>query len=282
MIKNSKAVQYVVIPVVIATTFILSCYLVYSFGRKPQKQTTNPFIYSLESSTDSLESRIVNTISREIDRNYLDNSSNEEFKTAQYLEYLKKVEMSENDYKFIALRKSKAGISKLYTYLTTMENMEFIKGVDETPLSSLKDYYKPLKELLNELNGIYSADSLSYNEKIERMYECMLKKIKPGELTEGSLGIGHLVNGKLGDCNDISAAYFALFNYYGIKCYFKMGEEIKPNEVHAWIAVDVKDYTIDLDPTWYVRFVPLKVSGDEIENFYFKEGYMRRKNPIPN
>lgn len=295
VIKNSEVVKDIVILGVVAG-IILSSYLGYISGRKSQKQIAKPTVYNpppiilLEKRLEerpltpsqkiekqepaiqpikqepttttphnhpnNLESKIV-TISREIDKNYLANLSNEEYKTSQYIEYLKKEEVFENSFKIRPRREYEAGIAEIRTKLTALKNIRLIKAVDTMPLNDLKDYYKPLKELLNELNAI-QANNFDCYEKLERIYEYISKKIKPGEITKGALGIEHLVNGKLGDCNDISAAYFALFNYYHINCYLKMGKILKMEDCHGWIAVDVGEHTIDLDPTLHKQFLPLK------------------------
>lgn len=208
-------------------------------------------------------------------------------RTPDYLKRLQNIEDLENSILFRPLKESEGILSQYETDITAIDNMKIIEMVDNTPRDRLlcSPKYFLLKELLNDLNKIYYTDNITGFEKIERMYGRISESIKPGADTPDSVGIVDLVNGKSGNCNDVSPSYFALFNYYHIKCYLRYGETIDTVErkkgLHAWITVPVNisgkcDY-VDLDPTWDKRFIPLDERNNKIETVSFKKEYMRYK-----
>lgn len=195
------------------------------------------------------------------------------------IEYYQKVDEQERKLKFIKRGKYEGGLSNIETLLTAIENMKLISEIDKTNITQLKEEYVPLKKIIMELNKI-DDKKISQLKKAEEMIEIISQSVESGKETRESVGIEKLVNGELGDCNDLSPTYFAILNYYGIKAYMRSAaitEENKKIGLHAWININVDDISFDLDPTWYEGFCPLEDRDKEIEHYSLKDKFMTYK-----
>lgn len=179
---------------------------------------------------------------------------------ADLIEYYHKVNEQERSIKFVKLGEYEGSISGIQMRLTAIENMTLIKEIDKTDIKQLKEEYVPLKKLIMELDKI-DGEKISQLEKAEEMIRVISQSMESGKKTCESVGIEKLVNGELGDCNDLSPAYFAILNYYGIKTYMRSAaivEDKNKTGLHAWVSVNAGGASFDLDPTWYDGFCPLK------------------------
>jgi hypothetical protein len=124
--------------------------------------------------------------------------------------------------------------------------------------SSEHKEYIPLKMLLSGMDKIYYGDN-SGLVKLKEYCGLISEYIRSGKLTLESSGLVYLTNNNLGDCNDLTPAYFALLTYYGFKVDMPLSVVDVNSDIslHTWLNVKMDDLEFDLDPTWYRIFVPL-------------------------
>lgn len=196
------------------------------------------------------------------------NSLDLEYRTRKMLDYYKQVENQEQSLEFIPLKnKYECGLSGALTVLTMIKNLECIETIDKE--GNVGDEYKPLKELLIKCNEIHENTEQDSLERVIKIYKTISEYVKPGELNLESVSIVDLVNGRLGDCNDLSPAYFALFNYYHINCHIILGKTTDSGRIlHAWLYVKTSKSCFELDPTWYEYFTPLDTRNEDIMDIY--------------
>lgn len=205
----------------------------------------------------------------------------------EYINYLLEIDKREKQLEFVSIEKGKkrylAFYSKFQTIFTAEENMYLIKGLDESSMEEIDEYYKPIKNLLNELNLIYEKETV-ISKRFEIMYRKISERMVIGEGNNEAISLEYLVNGIKGDCNDISPAYFALLNYYGIPTYLRMGtilEKGKELGHHVWLTVETEKGWIDVDPVGYSFMIPLDDRNEEIELILLKEESMFYKGEPP-
>ncbi|MCX6750452.1 MAG: hypothetical protein NTZ83_03270 [Candidatus Pacearchaeota archaeon] len=187
-----------------------------------------------------------------INENFFNSSPDKEYREPDFIDYCQRVDNQEHRIKFRALEKYEGAISEILTFKTAIENMNLINETDSYNLLS---------------------------EKIISLY------IKPGKVTEeGALPLKKLVEeGVLGDCNDVSASYYSLFNYYHIPCYLVSGgvRDNKEEGLHIWLRtsakINGKEIEFELDPTWYGDFVPLDIRNETCEANGLKDEFIKEK-----
>ena len=174
-------------------------------------------------------------------------------------------------------------------YNVIIKNMEIIKKIDNTPTDKISKENKTLKYMLNKLNEI-NENYKNPDKRLEGICNHISSTIGSLDKKEeygGTLDIIQFLNGRYGDCSEISSTYFALLNYFNIKCYIKSGKVHKKFKndkflqiwkedlLHAWICVEINKKEIDLDPTWYPIFAPLNPVG--VEKVTLKDKFMQKK-----
>ena len=252
-------------------------------------------------------------LSRGLNKKYLEDFSHWET-NKDYIEYSKNIEDKEENIRFTQREKCNnrkndglsrkikdmifdenydpgcRGIFSEYElYNVVIENMNIIKKIDNTPTDKISKENKTLKHMLNKLNEI-NKNYKNPEKRLERIFNHISSTIGPIYKKEeywGTLDIIQFLNDKYGDCSETSSAYFALLNYFNIKCYIKSGKvhkKSKNNKVlhiwkedllHAWICVEINKKEIDLDPTWYPIFAPLNPVG--VEKVTLKDKFMQKK-----
>jgi hypothetical protein len=141
-----------------------------------------------------------------------------------------------------------------------------------------KDYI-PLKKLLRNLKKI-SKTKDSNLEKFIKQYNLVAKTIKAGKITDASEGLFYLTTGNLGDCSDLTPAYYTLLKRYydfDMKMVFSKVPSEKENPLHTWLNVTIDGSNFDLDPTWYPFFVPLNPRLDYNVRPEYKEDALTSK-----
>ncbi|MGV8086767.1 MAG: hypothetical protein ACP5N1_03995 [Candidatus Woesearchaeota archaeon] len=215
-----------------------------------------------------------------ISEEFLNKINSERYTQSDYLNYFKFVDSLENIGTWDSLAASEAGISELCTLVTTIHNFHMISKVDNSSKDTLNLSLIPMKEFILSLDSIY-YQNLNDSEKIRKMYNLLTDKIVSGKLTSGSVCIEHLVNGQLGDCNDVVPAFYSVLTYYGFDVYMRFGkskdDQGKVLGYHAWLGIDLKEGYADLDPTWYSAFVPLENRCKYIEYVSINDDYITKK-----
>jgi hypothetical protein len=211
---------------------------------------------------------------------FLNEVNNNRYSDADYLDYFRRVDSLENIGTWVPLKIAEAGLSHLATNFTAINNFEIIEGVDSIARQDLKDEYVPLKDVLLSLDSI-NIKNLKPREKLRQMYNYLTDHIQAGKTTINSVAIEKLASGQLGDCNDVSPAFYALLEYYGFDSGMCFGRSIDDNGksvgYHVWIGVNLPEGYIELDPTWYNAFVPLEERCDSIEWTGLKKQFIRKK-----
>lgn len=148
--------------------------------------------------------------------------------------------------------------SKLQTQTTLAENSTIIS---ELKSNTKGEGYEKLKNLLLKTDEIYE-NAKNDLEKIIKIYSFLSEHLKSTKDTLfSSVGIIELLENGEGDCNDLSATYCAIFRSYGINCDIKYGYAKYSDGAeggHAWLRIDSNNYTFDLDPMRYKKFIPLE------------------------
>lgn len=228
---------------------------------------------------DTIEKKFVD---REdgIHEEFLNNNMNDMYLLPDYLAYFKLVDSLENIGTWDSLAKYEAVISELSTLVTTIHNFNTLSEVDNSSKNNLTPHLIPMKELLLSLDSIYHQN-LNDTEKIRKMYNLLTDKIVSGKSTSGSVRIEKLINGQLGDCNDVAPAFYSVLTYYGFDVYMCFGkskdEKGKVLGYHAWLGINLKEGYVDLDPTWYNVFVPLENRCEYIEKIAINDRYVTKK-----
>jgi hypothetical protein len=199
---------------------------------------------------------------------------------AEEKSYKDKVYEQEARYEFFSRREDNGLLSKLLTLMTISENMEMLRIVDEFSLEHTPEDVKKLKELMLRLHIIHHDVDLSYEKKMELMYNAISDAIPERESTEGAIKIEDLLNAGKGDCNDIIPAYYALLTYYGMDVCWVIGKTVKnktENDLHIWLHD--QQLRIDLDPTWYWSYIKLPTRNAEIKCGILSDKYLFKHNP---
>jgi hypothetical protein len=224
-----------------------------------------------------------------------------ENKVELHTEYEKKVLQSETEQTWVPLEDPcpfeekghslEGSISKLQTILTMKENIQIVdfamtdqtyhdakdwvygKGTEKVRSMMIgdKEEYENLARLMIAFDIIDDDPLASEMDKLKDMYTLFLTILPKNRLTANAPQIQMLLaNG--GDCNDITAALWAILNYFHIETYVEWGkicynipqDDGTQKGLHAWLKVKLKDGTrITLDPTWYQKeFVILPDRGN--------------------
>lgn len=209
-----------------------------------------------------------------------------DYRTQPMLSYLQRVESQEHKLGFSQLGEYEAGISAIRTAIVAIDNMSLIEEVDRAN-SEISDKRKPLKELIRRCNEVYKTTVEGSLERAISIHKAASQYLHGGEEERegGSVfSIVDLVNGNPGHCNDLSAAHFALRNYYRVGSRFVFGkfkgESEKGEKVagyHAWLREEVEGREFDYDPAMYQPFVPLRIRNRSIESCSVKDEFIRRK-----
>jgi hypothetical protein len=211
----------------------------------------------------------------------LNNINDVYYVSEEYSDYLNKVDSLEDISSWRNLKKiDGVKFSKLGTINTAISNLELIAHIDATSLDTLTSDLIPLKKLLSSLDLVYEQ-KLVLEEKFVKMYDLLANHIKSGQRTPNSVPIKHLVDGRLGDCNDIIPAFYSILHYYGFDCGMYFGVYNDGNSAedgyHVWLGVNLNERTINLDPTWYDTFIPLRKRATDISLITVKDKYLRKK-----
>ncbi|MGV8086769.1 MAG: hypothetical protein ACP5N1_04005 [Candidatus Woesearchaeota archaeon] len=200
---------------------------------------------------------------------FLNNNMCAMYKLPEYLAYFKRADSLENigEWHPITYPSRLLHFSTLLTRHTAIHNFKVLSAIDTIPITRLDSSLIPLKKLMTSLDSIYSKDISSFS-KLRKMYTSLAKKICAGEKTLNSLPIELLVNGEKGDCNDVIPAFYSALTYYGFDTYLRYGKSVRDNNnkdrYHTWLSVNMDGTIIDLDPNWYIIFVPLENRNKDI------------------
>ncbi len=218
-----------------------------------------------------------------LDEYFLNSFPRPEYRTQFMLDYFQRVDNQEHRFEFCPLPKHEAKLSKIETVITAFDNMKIIGQLDNND-SEVDDHYKPLKELIRRCNEIYEIMNEGSIERAVSIYEIVSQYLDSGKNTSDSVSITGLADGIPAECDYLIPGYFALFNYYHVRCSIVFGEVEGENEKgervtgpHTWLRVGAGGIEFELDPTWYKIFAPLKVRNYQIEPYYGKDEYMRFK-----
>lgn len=186
----------------------------------------------------------------------------------EFLDYLKYVDSTENNYYWSKLDSSRVIKSSLTdTYTTAINNFDMIFLTDMSNMCNLSTKYHSLKKVLLSLDSI-ASESYNYSEQLVLSYELLQKNILNREDNQSSIPMNELFNGKTADCNDIVPAFYTILRYYGYDVCMRFGTILNLDGKflgnHVWLSVNIDNIIIDLDPTWYGSFAPLENRSNSI------------------
>jgi hypothetical protein len=172
--------------------------------------------------------------------------------------FLDRVETNEQNIHFTPSEIYDGLVSRLQTYITLKNNQKFVNMIDTTTNPLYLNH--PLKEIIRVLNSINNADTPKI-QKLEQSYDFLSQYLYPGKSTDHAATLDSLLSEKKGgDCNDLCASYYAFLDRYGFDVYLRIGKIRRVDDsvgLHVWLSVDIDGKIMDLDPTWYIGFVPL-------------------------
>jgi len=182
------------------------------------------------------------------------------FSDETYQDFFKQANLCELNAYFLKSKSAGFLTSTKDTYNSLFYNIQEINNSTKLNEKELPTEYKNLKNLVSKLEDIKEKAGL--HNGLVLIYNEICKSIKSGDITDHSQNILDLTNGKTGDCNDLAPAYVALLNHLGYECSILFSESIKkpdmPSTGHVWLSVKTDFGQVELDPTWYPVFVPLK------------------------
>lgn len=221
---------------------------------------------------DFKNNKFIDYWERKIKGNILNSLKDSKYKNKEMIDYYQKIENLEHSLVF----EDGGEEGKLKTIaLTMIDNMGLIELVDNNKIK-INYWHKPLKEILINCNKIYESTEENSLERVVKLHEVISKsfKFREGASFENVL-IDDILNNVACNNQSITAAYYAFFNYYGIKCNFIEGlvrKDGKYTSSHIWLHIDDGesyavgvpsflrvdgDKAFELDPVIYRNFTPL-------------------------
>lgn len=118
-------------------------------------------------------------------------------------------------------------------------------------------------------------------ERVKKIYEYIVDVIPdyglPKGVSHGQATLGQLIESGTGVCTDKSNALYDALRFSGIKSDIINGvvdRSLLHQWVRAYINLDGKEICLDLDPTWYKKFTPIKPTIE------FSEIIINGDNPL--
>lgn len=169
-------------------------------------------------------------------------------------DYMERVNERESEYSFqVPSNQNIGAISRIKTLIAMIKNFEIIQDVHNGTIQ-----HKKLKKILNEFDRAIKEKGRS-KELFIYLYEFTTNEFPPNRSTDGAGTILTFLDYG-GDCNDVSASLYSLFNYYKFETIVIIGNAVEENgedELHAWLGVIFDENLVELDALWYGRYVEL-------------------------
>ena len=194
------------------------------------------------------------------------------------------IDSIEANARFVKKEDLEGGLSELSMFVNMIKNFELLSLIDTIPLEDLREEYVNTKKVMLALDSIHNLKNLNPYQKASKTFDEIYKRINLKNRDDDLL-IHQMLNGKGGDCSDVTSTFYPLFVYYGFNAGFVSGRILGDSgryNIHIWPHIKLGSFNFDFDPSWYPIFSPLETRLEEEGFKSLKDKFEVKKYNSPN